>query len=200
MENKLQELTEKIYKEGVEKGSEEATRIVSEATSEADQLLKRAKTEAASILTKATNEAADLKKSIQSEIKLSYDQSISALKQEITTIVTDSLVSNATSKSFDDAAFFNEFLLTLAKTWGDNQELILDIPAADEKGMEAYLVKNANALLQKGITLNKVSAVKTGFKIGPADGSYKVSFTEADFENFFKSLLRPRVINILFEK
>lgn len=200
MENKLQELTEKIYKEGVEKGSEEATRIISEATTEADQLIKRATAEAASIVAKANQDAIELKKSIQSELKLSYDQSLSALKQEITTIITNSLVADATSKSFNDGAFFNEFLLTLAKTWGENQELSLLIPEKDEKGLETYLVKNASELLKKGVSIEKVSSIKTGFQIGPADGSYKVSFTDADFENFFKAILRPRVINLLFNK
>ena len=198
MENKLQELTEKIYKEGVEKGSEEASRIVSDARGEADQLVKKAQEEADAIISKAKEAAVDLKKSVQAELKLSYDQSLSALKQEVTSMVTDAVVKNATDKSFKDAAFFNEFLLTLAKTWGNHQELLLTIPEKDEKGIASYLAINASELLEKGMTVEKVAGIKTGFQIGPADGSYKVSFTDADFENFFKALLRPRVVNLLF--
>lgn len=198
MENKLQELTEKIYKEGVEKGSEEASRIVSEARSEADQLVKTAQKEADAIISKAQKEAEDLKKSVQAELKLSYDQSLSALKQEVTSLVTDAIVKKATDSSFKDTAFFNDFLLTLAKTWGKNQELLLAIPEKDEKGITDYLTTNASDLLKKGVTIEKVAGIKTGFQIGPADGSYKVSFTDSDFENFFKALLRPRVVNLLF--
>ena len=62
MENKLQELTEKIYKEGVEKGSEEASRIVSEAKDEAGKVLAKAQEEAAAIISKAQQEAEDLKR------------------------------------------------------------------------------------------------------------------------------------------
>ena len=40
--------------------------------------------------------------------------------------------------------------------------------------------------------------MKGGFKIGPADGSYKISFSEDDFENFFKSFLRPKTIEMLY--
>lgn len=36
MENKIQELTDKIYREGVEKGNEEAQRLVSEAQVQAE--------------------------------------------------------------------------------------------------------------------------------------------------------------------
>lgn len=39
MENKIQELTDKIYREGVEKGNEEAQRLVNEAHQEAQKVL-----------------------------------------------------------------------------------------------------------------------------------------------------------------
>ncbi|MBN2637698.1 MAG: hypothetical protein JXR65_01275 [Bacteroidales bacterium] len=200
MENKLQELTEKIYKEGVERGSEEANRIVSEAKAKADLIVKKAENDAESILSKAGKEAENLKKSVEAELKLTFDQSVSVLKQEISSMITDTLVSNATEKSVNDSEFFNQFLLNLAKTWGEKQELQLNIPEKDEKGIEGYLKKNIAGLLQKGIQLNKVSGIKSGFQIGPADGSYKVSFTDTDFEAFIQELLRPRVVKILFNK
>ena len=40
MENKLQELTQKLYNEGVEKANEEADKIIKEAKAEADKLKK----------------------------------------------------------------------------------------------------------------------------------------------------------------
>lgn len=42
MENKIQELTDKIYREGVEKGNEEAQRLVNEAHQEAQKVLEEA--------------------------------------------------------------------------------------------------------------------------------------------------------------
>lgn len=200
MENKLQELTEKIYKEGVEKGSVEADRIISEAKSQAEQILKKAESDAQAILSKANKETENLKKSVEAELKLTYDQSVSVLKQEISSLITDDLVEKASDKSFKDSEFFNQFLLSLAKTWGEKQELILDIPEKDTKGIENYLQKNIGQLLQKSIKLNKVAGIDSGFQIGPSDGSYKVSFTDSDFENFIQEMLRPRVAKILFNK
>lgn len=40
MENKIQELTDKIYREGVEKGNEEARRLIANAQEEAKKSLK----------------------------------------------------------------------------------------------------------------------------------------------------------------
>ena len=50
MENKLQQLTQKLYDEGLEKGRAEAERLVSEAKSEAAKIIADAKAEAEAIV------------------------------------------------------------------------------------------------------------------------------------------------------
>ena len=46
MDAKIQELTDKIYREGVEKGNEEAGRIIAEAKAEEQNMLRNARKEA----------------------------------------------------------------------------------------------------------------------------------------------------------
>ena len=53
MDTKIQELTDKIYKEGVEKGNEEAGRIIAEANAQKDTILKDAEAEAKRIVAAA---------------------------------------------------------------------------------------------------------------------------------------------------
>lgn len=43
MEKKIQELTDKLYQEGVERGNEEAQRLIENAREEAKKLLKMLK-------------------------------------------------------------------------------------------------------------------------------------------------------------
>ena len=66
MENKIQELTDKIYREGVEKGNAEAQRLVSEAQKEAQQMIEAARKEAEAILAEARKSADEMKKNKQS--------------------------------------------------------------------------------------------------------------------------------------
>ena len=56
MDTKIQELTDKIYKEGVEKGNEEAGRIIAEANAQKDTILKDAEAEAKRIVAAAEKE------------------------------------------------------------------------------------------------------------------------------------------------
>jgi V/A-type H+-transporting ATPase subunit E len=77
-------------------------------------------------------------------------------------------------------------------------DLALLLPAKDEKNLNDYFKKEAKKYLDKGVTVNFDSTLKNGFQLGPKDGSYKVSFTEEDFINFFKHYLRPKLVEILF--
>ena len=70
MENKIQELTDKIYREGVEKGNEEAQRLIGEAQKEAQKLLEEARKQADSIVADAQKKADELTDNTKSELKL----------------------------------------------------------------------------------------------------------------------------------
>ena len=58
MDTKIQELTDKIYKEGVEKGNEEAGRIIADANAQKQAILTEAEAEAKRIVAQAEKQAA----------------------------------------------------------------------------------------------------------------------------------------------
>ena len=65
MENKLQELTDKLYKEGLSKGKEEGEAILAKANEKATQIIEDARKQAAAILKAACAEAEDLKAKVE---------------------------------------------------------------------------------------------------------------------------------------
>ena len=99
MENKIQELTDKIYREGVEKGNEEAQKLIAKAQEEAKRIIEDAHKEADSIVATAHKSADELAENTKSELKLFAGQAVNALKSEIATLVTDNIV-NADVKAF----------------------------------------------------------------------------------------------------
>ncbi len=199
MQNKLQELTEKIYQEGLEKGNEEAKTIVDNAKLEATSIVNAAKKEAEQIIADANKKAEESKKNTESEIKLSSKQAINALKQQVTDLISNTIVENATSKKFD-ANFIKSTIENLLKNWSKEQvsDLSILLPEKDEKELSEFFNKSTKDLLNKGMEINFKASVKSGFQLAPKDGSYKISFTEEDFNNFFKQYLRPKLVEILF--
>ncbi|MDD4608721.1 MAG: hypothetical protein WCQ82_03260 [Bacteroidaceae bacterium] len=196
MENKIQELTDKIYREGVEKGNQEAQRLMNETQEKADEMLAEAQKKADAIIAAAKKEANDLMDNTKSELQLFANQSVNALKSEVTSLLTNEVVSKSVKDFTTDKDFLNKFIVSLAGQWAANEAIV--VSTADAKNLTAYFAANAKDLLDKGVKIEQVNGLKTLFTISPADGSYKINFGEAEFENYFKSFLRPQLINMLF--
>lgn len=200
MQNKLQELTEKIYQEGVEKGNAEAQQIIEKAKSDAAEIIAKSKKEAESILEEARKKAADIKSNAESELRLTGKQAVIALKQKITDTINGDIIKSSIKNSFDKD-FTQKIIEITLSNWaksGQSMDLTLLLPENDEKNFTDFFKKEAKQYLDKGITLKYDSSLKSGFQIGPKDGSYKVSFTDEDFINFFKHFLRPKLAEMLF--
>ena len=196
MENKIQELTDKIYREGVEKGNTEAQKLIANAQDEAKKIVEDARKEAEAIVAASRKSADELAENTKSELKLFAGQAVNALKSEIATLVTDKIV-NADVKAFAaDKDYLNSFIVALASKWSVNEPIV--ISTADADGLKKYFASQAKALLDKGVKIEQVNGNKTLFTVSPADGSYKVNFGEEEFMNYFKEFLRPQLVEMLF--
>lgn len=193
---KIQELTEKIYREGVEKGQAEADRIIQEAKAEAAQIVADAKKKAAEIEAAGKKAATELDTNTKNELKLFTAQSLSALKSEIANVLTASTVGQAVDKLVSDKDFLCKFTVALASKWVENEPIVIE--TADADTLKAYFAKEAKAILDKGVSIEEVNGRTALFTIMPEDGSYKVSFGKAEFEDYFKSFLRPQLVQMLF--
>lgn len=196
MNEKLQELTRKIYDEGLEKGKNEALEIVEKAKKEAEEILSKAKKEARQIAEQATKEAEEQKKNVHSELVLSSKQAVSTVKQKVADMLNQKAVEQALDKSFDDKDFVKNLITKLVEQWGEisksNQGVMVFLSEKDRQQLEGYLMSKVAGTIKQGMDINFEEGIKSGFRIGPKDQSFKISFTDKDFENFFKQFLRPR--------
>lgn len=204
MENKIQELTEKIYNEGVTKAKDEAEVILSEAKKRAEEIVLEAKNNAASIVDLAKKNVEDLKVNTEKDIKLSTLQAISAIKQQITDLIVTKTVNPTVSESLKDNNFIKTILETVVKSLMANEDasanLEVLLPQKNQEELEKFFTAKEFSYLNAGISFEFDKSVSGGFKIGPKEGGYKISFTDADFETFFKVYLRKRTANLLFDK
>jgi V/A-type H+-transporting ATPase subunit E len=204
MQNKLQELTEKIFKEGISKGNAEAEKIINDSKKQAEDIIVKAKKEADKVINDAKKKSDEIKSSSEAEFRLSSKQAINALKQQITDLINGEIVSTSVKKVFEDKDFIKKLIETSIKNWqpasNEDADLTILLPEKQEKEIQQYFTKSVKDLLKKGIEIRFDADVKSGFQIGPKNGSYKISFTEEDFINFFKQYLRPRLIKLLFSE
>ena len=193
---KIQELTEKIFREGVEKGQAEAAVIVEKAKAEAEQIIAEAKRKAIEIESQAKKSAAETENNTKNELKLYTAQSLSALKSEVVNILTATSVAKAVDTLVADKDFLCKFTVALASKWVENEPIVIE--SADADALKDYFAKQAKSVLDKGVTIEKVNGRNALFTIQPEDGSYKVTFGKEEFEDYFKSFLRPQLVQMLF--
>ncbi len=198
MDTRLQELTDKIYQEGVEKGNEEAAKIVQSAKDEAAQLIAKAQKEAEQIVADAKKASEELAKNTQSELQITGKQMVDAVKQEIAAIVNNEIATSSVKPAVTDPKFIQEMVKAALGNWAKDNDVKVVISEKDEAGIEKFITSSLKGMFDKGITIEKVNGVTAGFQVGPADGSYKVSFTDEDFVAFFKDYIRPRLAKLLF--
>lgn len=196
MNNKIQELTEKLLNEGVEKGNAEAEKIVASANDKAAQIVADAKAKAEEIIAAAKKDAKGVEENTKNEIKMYAAQAVNALKSEIANVVCQKIVSETTAEVVGNKDFMNEFMLKMAEKWGTGENIV--ISTADAASLKALFLKKAKSLLDKGVKIEQVNGQKALFTVQPADGSYKVNFGEAEFEEYFKNFLRPQLVEMLF--
>lgn len=202
MQNKLQELTEKIYKEGLAKGTEEASQLLAKAKEDASKIVSDAKKQAEQIVAHAKKEAEDYRKNVDTEINISSRQVINGLKQNISQFIEKEVIETPLVDALKDTEFLKKIIETAISRWNPNSseriDLVLLVPADLEKQMSDHIKNKASSVLFKGVDIQVDKGLKFGFKIGPKDGGYYISFSDNDFENLFRTYMRPRISEMLF--
>ncbi len=192
----LQELTDKIYAEGVEKGNAQAQQIIDNANAKAAEIVAAAEKEAQAKIANAEKKAQELDKNTRAELKLFAEQSVNALKTEVTNLLTDKVASDSVKAATADPKFMQSIIAKLAQEMAKDGNVTID--AKDAEALKAYFAANAKDLLNKGVKIEEVKGIKTDFAIVPEKGGYKLNFGDKEFVEYFKEFLRPQLIELLF--
>ena len=200
MQNKLQELTDKLYNEGLSKGKQEGEEILAKAKVQADEMIAKAKAEAEAIISAANKEAEDLKTKVQGDLKMAAAQSMAATRKDIETLVVTKMTGAETSKALSSAEFVKEVIFAVARGFNTEEPVDLEVvlPESLKTDLEGFITKELASVLKGGVEASFSKKIAGGFTIGPKDGGYFISFTEDTFNSLISEYLRPATKKILF--
>ena len=152
MQDKLQELTDRLYNEGLSKGKHDGEELVQKAQAEADR-----------IIAQANKEAEELKTKVAADVKMAATQSIAVTKQEIEKMVVTKAATEGVKANMGNAAFVKELITSVVKAFNPQNaspvDLSLILPEALKAEVEPF-VKNEIANQFKGEV--KVAIVLSG--------------------------------------
>ena len=200
MQNKLQELTDKLYNEGLSKGKQEGEELLAKAKVQAEEIVAKAKAEAAQIVAAAQKEAEEIRTKTSSDVKMAAGQSIAATKKDIETLIVGKMTEGEVKKALTSAEFVKELLKTVAEKFTTDGPVDLEVvlPESLKNEVEPFLTKEFAKTLGAGVEASFSKKVSGGFRIGPKDGGYFISLTDETFNELISEYLRPATKKLLF--
>ena len=198
--DKLQELTQKLYNEGLSKGKEEGEALLAKAREESAGIVKKAQEEAEAILEKARKDAEDYKIKMEGDVKMAATQTLQATRESLEKLIVAEAVDKPVKEALSSEEFVKGILTAVAQrfTAEESQEMALVLPENLKAGLEPYVKNELSKAIGKGVEATFSKRFSGGFKIGPKDGSYFISFTEESFRELVGEYLRPATKKILF--
>ena len=198
--DKLQELTQKLYEEGLSKGKEEGEAILAKAQAEAEKLLAQAREEADAIVEKAKKEAQDYRSKIEGDVKMAATQALQATRADIEQLIVAQAIDKPVATALSSEEFLKGIITAVAQRFSaqESQDLALVLPENLRKGLEPFVQNELAKTVGKGVEAAFSKKIAGGFKIGPKDGSYFISLTDESFRSLIGEYLRPATKKILF--
>lgn len=200
MDVQLQELIDKIKKDGVASAENSAAAIIAEAEKKAAAIVAEAEAKATEIVNTGKNETARMEKASIDAIRqagrniiLSFRDAINA---ELSALVTGE-VSVAMSSDM-----VKKLVPEVVKAWAGNMEaedISVLVPAKDAEDLTVSLRSSLKDEMAKGLEVKADKSLATGFRIGIKDGAAYYDFSAESVAELFSAYLNPKTAAIMKE-
>lgn len=200
MQNKLQELTDKLYNEGLSKGKAEGETILANARAQAAEIIAAAEKEAAEIRAAAEKQAADYTVKVTGDLKMAASQSVQATRKDIENLLVLKMTDAPVDKALSDVDFMKGIIKAVAEKFnaGEAADLSLVLPESQKAALEPFVAGELSSLLKGKVNASFSRRISGGFTIGPENGGYFISLTDATFKELIGEYLRPATRKLLF--
>lgn len=200
MDNKLQELTDKLFNEGLSKGKAEGEAILAQSKEKAASIIEEANKEAAAIIAKARKEAEELSTKVGNDLRMASSQSMQATKKDIENLVIGKIADSGVKEAMSSADFLKGIITAVAEKFSSEQssDISLVLPENLKGALEPFVGTELTKLLKGGVEASFSKKISGGFNIGPKDGGYFISMTDETLKDLIAEYLRPATRKFLF--
>ncbi|MFO7891466.1 MAG: hypothetical protein R6V04_14135 [bacterium] len=198
MDTKLDNIIEKIKKEGVEDAQKQADKKIKEAHKDADKIIKEAKNKADKIVSNAKKEIKKMEATSEVSLKQASRDTMLQVKNSIIGLFDNAFKRQVSSALTPD--FIKKLIIKIVEEWekGDIEEVKLN--KKDKKKVEELLLSSLKKDMKEGITIQVDKEISQGFRIGLKDEDVYYDFTEESITDLVMKYLNPRLREILDKK
>lgn len=200
MDEQIQELIDKIKKDGVAAAEKSASEKIAEAEAKAAKIVADAKEEADRIIKAAKDETARMEKASEDSIRQASRNLVLAFRDGVMKEVS-ALVSADVDKAYD-ADILSKLIPEAVKAWtskSDASDVSVLLSEADLSALETSLKASLKAEIEKGLTLKVDKSINKGFRIGIENGAAFIDVSDEAVAELFGAYLNPKVASLMKE-
>lgn len=198
MDVQLQDLIERIKKDGIATAEKQAAQIIDEAQKKSEEIISDAESKAAEIIKSAKAETERMEKSSEEAITQAGRNMLLSFKDSLVQEL-DLLIQAETSK-----ALSTDILKTLVpevvKEWSkknDASELSVLLSEKDLKDLNSALTQSLKDEIAKGLEVKPDKTMSAGFRIGVKNGSAYYDYSSESLAEMFAAYLNPKVAGLM---
>lgn len=200
MDTHVEELIDRIKKDGVAAAETSASEKIAQAQKEADKIILNAKEEAEKILKQTKEENARLEKASEDAIKQAGRNILLSFRDSITKEVSK-LIGNEVASSYSKD-MLSKLIPEVVKEWIKNtsaEDVSVLLNEKDLKEVESNVKAALKAEISEGLTLKIDNSISSGFRIGVKDGAAFYDYSAEAVADLFSAYLNPRVAALMKE-
>ncbi len=197
MDIQVQELINKIKKDGLESASQDAARIKAEAEAEARLIIENANKEAERIINQGKQDAERSEKSGVAALEQASRNLILAFREEIKTLLDRIVAASVTANYNADA--LKAALPDLIKAWAakGSDDMAVILPEGELSKLQSFFTGKLAEELKNGVELKSSRKLTSGFHISNKNGSIYYDFSAEAVANLMSAYLNPKLAEIL---
>src|SRR5574344_1266500 len=200
MDVQLQELIDKIKKDGVASAETTAQKIISEAEKKAASIISDAEEKADGIVKNAKAETERMEKASEEAITQAGRNLIISFRDSVTAELSG-IVQEQTDKAYDKD-MLKKLIPETVKAWASNPEakdLTVLLSPKDLKTLQSDFHTALKSQIAKGLELKPDSTISGGFRIGSKNGNACYDFSADEVPNLFSAYLNPKTAALMKE-
>ena len=198
MDVQLQELIDKIKKDGVTAAEKEAAKIIADADKKAAAIIQNAEEQAEQIKKDAMAETKRMQKASDEAIVQAGRNMLISFKDSIVAEL-DGLIQAETTKAVSKD-ILAKLVPETVKIWAKNSnasELSVLLSEKDLKALENSLKTQLKAEIKKGLEIKPDKTLSAGFRIGVKNGAAYYDYSAEALSDMFAAYLNPKVAGLM---
>ncbi|MCR4579631.1 MAG: V-type ATP synthase subunit E [Treponema sp.] len=198
MDVQLQELIDKIKKDGVATAEAEAAKVIEAAEKKAEGIVADAQEKAAEIIKNAKAETERMEKASEEAIVQAGRNMLLSFKDSLVAEL-DGLIQADTAKA-ESKDILAKLVPETVKAWAKNSdasELSVLLSEKDLADLEKSLTAELKAEIAKGLEIKPDKTLTAGFRIGVNNGAAYYDYSAESLAEMFAAYLNPKVAALL---